>query len=93
MSSALAPQHPDPSEAADAYIDVTRRLTRMGVTLAMSALPWADAAIWDPITATLHLNRDSSLHEQLVALCQIWHYVAVGPGASNAQPVRPLRAL
>lgn len=93
MSSALALQHPAPSEAADAFVDVTRRLTRLGVTLALSLLPTADAAQWHPASATLHLNSRSSLAEQLVAMCQMWHHITVGPAASNAVPTRVLHAL
>lgn len=94
MSTALtAPPSCHTQEAADGYIDVSRRLYRLGVRLTLTTLPWQDAAIWDSQTQTLHLNRQSSLTEQLVTMCQMWQRITVGPSASTAQPIPAIRPL
>lgn len=94
MSTALAPQPPSTaSETTHAYVNVCRRLTRIGVTLALSPLPWAEAAYWHADTHTLHLNRDASLREHLNAMAHLLHYTAAGPGASIARPAPPLRVV
>lgn len=95
MSAAPAYHAPADSTAAIyvGYVCLSRLLASIGVTVILTPLPGQDAAQWDPHHRVLHLNQAASITERTHALGASWRRIVLGPHASTAEPIPPVRAV
>lgn len=90
MASALPTSLRDPRQVIDGIAELMRRFAEdFGIEIHFALMPDHETARLDGDAATLTIRYGAPLDDQVKALSDFWHFIAVGPHAAPHIHRRP----